>query len=88
MKKTVLIVVLCFIFVFLSACSLTKMEKIKEPDNVSRMRLVESIQGGNMQIFYDQYTNVMYMYNYRGGFSPIYNADGSLYLYGSPRSVG
>lgn len=88
MKKKVLIIILCFVLVLLSACSLTKIKTVKEPSDISRMILVESIRGGDIQIFYDQYTNVMYMYSYKGGFSPIYNADGSLYLYGTPKSVG
>lgn len=88
MKKIISIMVICFLLAFLVSCSLTRIETVKKPDDISRMILVESINHGEIQICYDKYTNVMYIYNYRGGISPIYNADGSLYLFGTPKSVG
>lgn len=33
-------------------------------------------------VFYDQETKVMYVKFYRGGCMPLYNADGTLKLYG------
>ena len=93
MKKMFLGVIIALL-ILLTGCNLdkairtSKAYQVKDPPDSSRMVLVEYIEGGNMQLFYDKYTNVMYMFNYRGGFSPIYNADGSLYLYGTPKSVG
>ena len=94
MKKIFLGVVIALL-ILLAGCDLGRtittnsmIEQVKNSSDTSRMILVEYIEGGNMQIFYDKYTNVMYVFNYKGGFSPIYNADGSLYLYGTPKSVG
>lgn len=89
MKKIFLGTIIALL-ILLAGCNISssKIKQIEQPDNVSRMVMVEYVENGNMQIYYDKYTNVMYVYNYRGGFSPIYNADGSLYLYGTPKSVG
>lgn len=34
-----------------------------------------------MDVVYDRYTGVMYLYTYSGGFSPLYQEDGNLMIY-------
>ena len=83
----ILVILICALILIISdACA---RNNAKSEINNNRMILVESRNDPTgYSIYYDKFTNVMYFYSYNGGLSPIYNSDGSLYLYGTPKCVG
>ena len=79
MRKFVYMLVLSAIIVFsVTGC---------EPSDDSDVKMVKTIEGiydsGNVYVYVDPETGVNYLIFYgtrRGGMSPRYNADGSLYV--------
>lgn len=50
-------------------------------NNESRIEIIEN--GTGFTIFYDKVTNVVYFVPDEGGITPMYNSNGTLYLYPS-----
>ena len=72
--KLALFGIAIFASVLLTSCS--------ERLNSMAYPLEEIESDSNTAIFYDQETKVMYVSFYKGGCMPLYNADGTLKLYG------
>ena len=91
MKKNLVILFGCIalIILLLTACTTeTTTVRYEQSTNAfNQFVLVErqySINWGTLYIVYDKDTKVMYYMwdgNYTGGFTPIYNADGSVKVY-------
>ena len=90
-KKIVLVLILCAIATMLCGCSTSYEEANMNPDNYlskGYFTVIKEWDGGvNFpleQIVYANDTGVMYYvyaYGYRGGITPLYNADGTLQIY-------
>ena len=91
-KKIALILVLCAIATVLCSCSSTSYDEAKASDTYAfsngYFTVIKEWDGGvNFpleQIVYANDTGVMYYvyaYGYRGGITPLYNADGTLQIY-------
>lgn len=91
-KKIVLILVLCTIALVLCSCSSTSYDEAKVSDTYAfsngYFTVIKEWDGGvNFpleRIIYANDTGVMYYvyaYNYYGGITPLYNADGTLQIY-------
>lgn len=91
-KKIALILVLCTIVTVLCSCSSTSYDEAKISDTYAfsngYFTVIKEWDGGvNFpleQIIYANDTGVMYYvyaYGYRGGITPLYNADGTLQIY-------
>ena len=74
MKKRVLAIILCMpITLGVVGCSSNNCH------NSAKEYMLETIdRDTEYEIFYDKYTKVMYYRAYRGGVTPLYNADGTL----------
>lgn len=85
-----IVLVLCSIFLIIALAMAFTNGKINSNKESSFMRLVkvEEYPSLGITIFYDQLTNVMYMSGHKSGITPIYNDDGTLYLEGTPMTVG
>ena len=91
MKKNLAILLGCatLIILLLTACGTTTIQYTQNTNNVwNQFVLVEKqksiIDWGTLYIVYDKDTKVMYYMwdgSYTGGFTPIYNADGSVKVY-------
>ena len=75
MKKTLVIALALILIVALAGCGIK--EDNKKYD--TGFRTLERFNGSGMSayVIYDVNTGVMYWVNYRGGVTPIINADGS-----------
>ena len=91
-KKIALILVLCTIALVLCSCSSISYDEAKISDTHAfsdgYFTVIKEWDGGVdfplEQIVYANDTNVMYYvyaYGYRGGITPLYNADGTLQIY-------
>ena len=91
-KKIALILVLCTLVTVLCSCSSTSYDeaKVSDTDAFSNgyFTVIKEWDGGvNFpldRIIYANDTGVMYYvyaYNYYGGITPLYNADGTLQIY-------
>lgn len=98
MKKVLLVSILTVI-IGISIIGLTALTNIDHyPDltekklrieniyNESTFHIVERVSGTTV-IVSDNDTKVMYVYSYYGGFTPLYNADGTLKLYKDERNI-
>lgn len=71
--KLALFGIAIFASVLLTSCS----------ENSSMIYPLKKIESNlSTTVFYDQETKVMYINFYHGGCTPLYNADGTLKLYG------
>lgn len=77
MKKRVLTIILCMtIALGVVGCSSNNCH------NSTEEHMLETIDGDvEYEILYDKDTKVMYYRAYRGGVTPMYNADGTLRVY-------
>lgn len=77
MKKRVLAIILCMtIALGVVGCSSNNCR------NSTEEHMLETIgRDTEYEIFYDKDTKVMYYRAYRGGVTPMYNADGTLRVY-------
>lgn len=77
MKKRVLAIILCMtITLGVVECSSNNCR------NSAEENMLETIdRDTSYEIFYDKDTKVMYYRAYRGGVTPMYNADGTLRVY-------
>ena len=77
MKKRVLAIILCMtIALGVVGCGSNNCR------NSAEEHMLETIGGDiEYEIFYDKDTKVMYYRAYRGGVTPLYNADGTLRVY-------
>lgn len=77
MKKRVLAIILCMtIALGVAGCSSNNCR------NSAEEHMLETIdRDTTYEIFYDNDTKVMYYRAYRGGVTPMYNADGTLRVY-------
>lgn len=92
-KKIVLVLVLCTIATVLCSCSSIPYDEAKVSDTCAfsngYFTVIKEWGGGGEefpieQIVYANDTSVMYYvyaYGYRGGITPLYNADGTLQIY-------
>lgn len=91
-KKIALFLILCTITTVLCSCSSTSYDEAKVSDTYTfsngYFTVIKEWGGGvNFpleQIVYANDTGVMYYvyaYGYRGGITPLYNADGTLQIY-------
>ena len=91
-KKIALILVLCTIAIVLCSCSSISYDEAKISDTYAfsngYFTVIKEWGGGGdfplEQIVYANDTGVMYYvyaYGYRGGITPLYNADGTLQIY-------
>ena len=91
-KKIALILVLCTIAIVLCSCSSISYDKAKISDTYAfsdeYFTVIKEWDGGVdfplERIIYANDTGVMYYvyaYNYCGGITPLYNADGTLQIY-------
>ena len=91
-KKIALILVLCTLVAVLCSCSSTSYDEAKVSDTHAfsdeYFTVIKEWDGGVgfplEQIIYANDTGVMYYvyaYNYYGGITPLYNADGTLQIY-------
>ncbi len=84
MKYYVVVVIILLILgvLFISHDNIpTNIVEEEKVNGESRIEIIED--GTGFTIFYDKVTSVVYFAPDRGGISPMYNTDGSLYLYGS-----
>ena len=74
------IVMMLIVFsIIISACVLTVKENSK---NKSIKNQLERVQGGYRQsVLYDRDTKVMYLWDYRGGYTVMVDSDGKPLLY-------
>ena len=85
MKKFIFLIILIFLICLVfTGCK--KGDLSNHPEDFDRFVFVEKYW--NYGIMYDKFSNVMYFYGRDGHVTPIYNADGSLYLYTQPMTVG
>lgn len=76
MKKRVLAIILCAtITLGVAGCGSNNC------CNSVEEHIIEIGRGTEYKIFYDKDTKVMYYRAYRGGVTPLYNADGTLRVY-------
>ena len=91
-KKIALILILCTLVTVLCSCSSTSYDEAKVSDiyafSNGYFTVIKEWDGGvNFpleRIIYANDTGVMYYvyaYNYYGGITPLYNADGTLQIY-------
>lgn len=89
MKKKIIIPVIIVLIFLILLVGCNKSDSTNK-DDFQRFAFIETHHnlGTDWAICYDKFSNVMYFYSRRGGFSPIYNADGSFYLYYTQPTVG
>jgi len=75
MKKTLVIALALILIVVLAGCGMK--EESSDEDIDTGFRTLEYFDGTNNYVAYDKTTGVMYFVNFRGGVTPIINADGS-----------
>ena len=90
-KKIALILILCIIATMLCSCSSTSYDEAKTSDTYifsnGYFTVIKEWGGGiypTESIVYANDTGVIYYvyaYGYRGGITPLYNADGTLQIY-------
>lgn len=74
------VVMMIIVFsMLIAACVLSVKE---DSENESIKNQLERVQGGYRQsVFYDRDTKVMYLWDYRGGYTVMVDADGDPLLY-------
>lgn len=79
MKMIILVLLIIAMVLCFLSCIIVKDADIETCNIV----MLERVSDGHASytIMYDRYTKVMYVANYQGGITPLYNADGTLRLY-------
>lgn len=74
------IVMMVIVFSMIIACAVLLIKEDGENDTIKNQ--LELIHGGYRQsVLYDRDTNVMYLLDYRGGYTVMVDADGNPLLY-------
>ena len=79
------IIILCLTFL-LAGCTVKNQPGLDEASKEYRMVILSDVYGVSEHeaVMYDKETKVMYVYygrGYGGGFTPLYNPDGTLMIY-------